>query len=61
MWAWGRNGEHGNLGNGTSNPCITWPLTPACRASSPVQTTISGVSDIAAGGLGNFAIVPLPS
>ncbi|MEU0877604.1 hypothetical protein ABZ345_03310 [Lentzea sp. NPDC005914] len=61
VWAWGRNADRGNLGNGTWDTCSTWPLTRTCRASSPVQTTISGVSDVAAAGMANFAIVDLPS
>jgi alpha-tubulin suppressor-like RCC1 family protein len=57
--AWGRNAEQGNLGNGTTGSCTTFPQPEgSCRQSVPVPATISGVSDLAAGGLGMFAVVP---
>jgi alpha-tubulin suppressor-like RCC1 family protein len=58
VWAWGVNAAAGNLGNGTSDSCTEFPKTQRCQATSPVQTSISGVKDVAAGGLGNFAVVP---
>ncbi len=59
VWAWGRNGEQGNIGNGTAGACGSFPLPEGtCRQAVPVRSTISGVSDIAAGGLGQFAVVP---
>lgn len=61
VWAWGRNAENGNLGNGTTGPCNVWPLPAGCQSNSPVQTTISGVKDLAAGGPGKFAVVPAPN
>ncbi|MDX3657618.1 hypothetical protein PV646_09915 [Streptomyces sp. ID05-26A] len=57
VWAWGRNDDAGNLGNGTTDTCNEFPLTPACRASTPVRTTISGVRDVAASGFGMYAVV----
>ncbi|GGM78103.1 hypothetical protein GCM10011609_12340 [Lentzea pudingi] len=58
VWAWGRNGSSGSLGNGTSDPCGALPFTPACRASTPVRTSISGVRDVAAGLWAMYAVVP---
>ncbi|MGM1058188.1 RCC1 domain-containing protein [Saccharothrix sp. Mg75] len=55
--AWGYNGESGSVGNGTAGSCDQFPLTSACRVSSPVTTSITGVSEVAAGGIGQFAIV----
>lgn len=49
VWTWGNNGPEGNLGNGTSCDAI-------CRQRTPAPTTLTGVSDIAAGGLGHYAI-----
>jgi alpha-tubulin suppressor-like RCC1 family protein len=56
VWAWGRNGESGNLGNGTSGECRTIPFPASCRQSTPVRTTIANATAIATGGLGQFAI-----
>ncbi|WP_461119250.1 RCC1 domain-containing protein [Saccharothrix stipae] len=59
VWAWGRNAEQGNIGNGTTGSCGTFPQPEgSCRQSVPVRTTIAGVSRVAAGGLGHFAVVP---
>jgi alpha-tubulin suppressor-like RCC1 family protein len=57
VWAWGYNGENGNLGNGTTGACPTLPMTENCRATTPVHTTITGASRVAAGALGQFALV----
>ncbi|MEU0877605.1 hypothetical protein ABZ345_03315 [Lentzea sp. NPDC005914] len=57
VWAWGRNGETGDLGNGTTGSCNVWPLPAGCQSNSPVQTSITGVKDLASGGIGKFAVV----
>jgi hypothetical protein len=48
--AWGRNDAEGNLGNGTTRQCTAPLPSPLnCRASTPVQPLLHGVSDLAAG------------
>ncbi|NUT48896.1 MAG: hypothetical protein HOV94_16555 [Saccharothrix sp.] len=57
VWAWGRNG--GNLGDGTAEGCGTFPQPEGyCRQSVPLRTALTGVSDLAAGWLGQFAVIP---
>jgi alpha-tubulin suppressor-like RCC1 family protein len=51
VWTWGRNDDQGNLGNGPSCDSV-------CHQRTPTPASITGVSDIAAGGLGHFAVVP---
>jgi alpha-tubulin suppressor-like RCC1 family protein len=57
VWAWGRNSVTGDLGNGTTGVCDGIPLSDECRSTVPVRTAIAGVSAVAAGGLGHFAVV----
>jgi alpha-tubulin suppressor-like RCC1 family protein len=59
LWAWGRHGEAGNLGIGFPGVCSGgFPLSSTCRMSTPQQFLLTGVSTIAAGGIGHFAVVP---
>lgn len=56
VWAWGRNAENGNLGNGTSGECVSLPYPESCRQPTPTRTTITGATAVASGGLGQFAL-----
>ncbi|MCE6998798.1 hypothetical protein LZG04_28960 [Saccharothrix sp. S26] len=58
VWAWGRNGRTGELGNGTTGGCEAMPYQQDCRASGPVRNLVTGASDLASGQLGKFAVVP---
>ncbi|MFJ6676726.1 RCC1 domain-containing protein [Actinosynnema sp. NPDC091369] len=58
VWAWGRNARSGELGNGTTGGCDELPYQQDCRASVPVRTLVSGVSGLASGLPGKFAVVP---
>jgi len=58
VWAWGYNSEAGNLGTGFVGSCTQFPLPATCRQSTPVQANLAGVTSIASGGIGKFAVVP---